>query len=350
VLSRFERDALGLEVSVGDGRPNKTLPRAPYCVWINVGINDISMGVPLTETMENILTMVRLCREAGIVVGVNTCGPHKTHSADQVTSQKKLREFLMREVPKTGGYVFDFRSWFADPANPDMPNPALVADNVHPRGAGYLSYPSEIIKQTGAPIVMAGICVESKVDPDAMPTSYVPAKGVRLEDPSTGRDAVGRVADGEAVIANPFDMTNRKVLRVYVSEPDAFPISGAVWAGISRVYGVFGRAKLPETARRAFGVARHSTAAGWSILDTYPKQDVIDITPMSNTHLRVRFTRPVRDVSVLPVGNTRPFDFGVGITTSPNREVLVYVLDKDTGVALDPSDLTGTFFFSITAA
>lgn len=351
VWARWMRDALAQDFDVGDGRPTVTLPRKPYAVWVNVGINDISTGVPLSVTKINLIKMAVSARDSGIIIGFNTCGPNVTHNSEQVENQKALQQWMLNELPGYGAYVFDFRAWFGDPANPDVPNPQLRADNVHPSGAGYLSYSSELVNQSGAPIVLNSICVESKVDPDSPPASYTPPTGVRVEHVASGLDSVGRLRSGECRLSAGFDMTNTRTLRFYVCDTLTFPISGSNRSAISRIYGEFssGPANNSQPERSAFATFSHNTGSGFSVLTSYPRRDVIDVAIISGNLVRVRFTRPVADVKVAMHGNSLNYVVIPSLSTSPRRDISFFVIDSSTGDVVDPTALSSNFFFSVSA-
>lgn len=349
VWARWARDVLAQTVAVGDGRPDTTLDAKPFCVWVNVGINDISTAVDVSVTKQNLLSMAQSARANGIICGFNTVGPNNTHTAGQIQQQKDLSQWMKETLPLYGAYIFDFRKWFDNPATPDTVNPQLASDSVHPRGAGYLSYVSALLKQTAAPIVLEKICVESKVDPDSAPTLYASLKGLRVLHVALDVDYVATLENNECYIPSGFDMTNTRFLRFYPCETSAFPVSGSNRVGISRVYGCFGTKKQSLNGSRSAGCMLKSVSGAYSIESTYPRVNVIDVTVISTTHLRVRFTRPVKFARVTAQGSNRLYDFSVAVTTSPNREIVVYVIDKATGSTINPATATGTFFFSINA-
>lgn len=350
VWARWRRDVLAETYDPGDGRGDKTLHRQPYCVWVNCGINDISFGVPASVTKINLVAMAMSAKQAGILIGFNTCGPHKTHTPDQIAQQIELRDWMMSELPRYGAWVFDFRTWFADPNDPDKPNPILIADNVHPTRAGYISYAAALVQQTGAPIVMGQLSVESKVDPAGVPSALATPKEIRVEHVGTGEDSVQRFRNSEARPACNFDMTNTRTLRLYISESTHWPPSSAERAAISKVRGVFGTEKSSASdGRSAYCVIRHDNTNGFFVSDFYDMQDVIDASIVGTSHVRIRFTRPVRNVQASPYGSASPYDFGISLSGGNPRERILYVFDRATGASIDPNTATGTFFVNITA-
>jgi lysophospholipase L1-like esterase len=278
ILERFSRDALGDAVDVGDGRPTTTLPSKPVWVWVNAGINDVSALTDTLVTKSNLLQMALLAFKAGVKIGFNTIGPVNGHDAAQRAMQDDINQYILTVLPLYGAHVFDFHSWFVDPANPAVINPLYNADGVHPSKIGYMNCVSRLLSDPALQIYLNGLTVDSLGESYSAnyraPTSieFESESGLSETEPMT--DQFGYYNPRMSVLTTP-------KIKIYVRN-----VSGGVDAtkhsGISNVYGVIGyqsqKGIVPyNKVKRQLGGTLIKLSGTWQVWSAPPAAGVASV-------------------------------------------------------------------------
>lgn len=144
IWSRWRRDVLGETYDVGDGAGSQTLPRKAYAVWINAGVNDITLNVDEETIKTNLLNMAISCKNNGIVCVFDNIGDHNIWDTIKRNKAISINTWMKETLPKYGAYVCDFYSWASTGlgVRSDM-----FADNVHPSKWGYQSMSLNMYQQ-----------------------------------------------------------------------------------------------------------------------------------------------------------------------------------------------------------
>jgi|HubBroStandDraft_6_1064221.scaffolds.fasta_scaffold16338_4 lysophospholipase L1-like esterase len=116
----------------------------PQAVHILAGTNDVYPGWQLSETANNIQTMVKKAKEhnIGVVVGtIPPWGPGALPEKADPSPQRfaridQLNQWITQFAAQQGIQVVDYHSLLAA-ANGENYIPALTVDGVHPSAAGY---------------------------------------------------------------------------------------------------------------------------------------------------------------------------------------------------------------------
>jgi len=148
VKARWARDVLGQTVSVGDRRPNKTLPKKADFVLIEVGVNDLFYNIPIDTTKSNLLWMAFSCKKNKIKCYFINIGQESIANPTQDTQITELNTWMSITLHKYGASVLDFNSWGRAPGYLDNthPNQSKFIDDVHPNPTGYRQFFEEVIK------------------------------------------------------------------------------------------------------------------------------------------------------------------------------------------------------------
>lgn len=340
ILARFKRDALGEDFDAGDGRPTVTLSRAPTVLWVNAGINDVSALIDTDITKTNLLEMLVSAQEAGIPVGFNTIGPVNSHTAAQRTMQDDINRFIMNELPRYGAMVFDFHSWFVDPADATQINPRLHNDGVHPSKAGYVSYGARLVSQYPE-LVVNSIIIENKFDQDNIPSGAKNLLGVTVTDGTL--EEFEQLFNRQARVNHVFDMTNTTMLTITASQIDG-GVDLAKYTGISKVsveMGARGANKGTLTATIT------KTAGVWALAGSGFTSNGITVGA-TGADIGIIFDRKVKNVSVAHVGSAIPINY---VTTglTPDAATTVKLWNHIDNTALDASVVSNGNTFQITA-
>ena len=309
VLARFNRDALGQDFDAGDGRPTITLTRAPKIIWVNVGINDVSALIDTAVTKSNLIKMAVSAQQNGMMIGFNTIGPVNSHDAAQRLMQDDINQFILNELSRYGVMVFDYHTWFVNPADATTVNPRLDADGVHPSKAGYTSYGARLISQNPN-LVVNSIIIENKFDQENIPASAVNLLGVNVTDGAL--DEFEQLFDRQARVNHVFDMTNIVNLTITASQ-----ISGGVdlakSTGISKVSVEMGARSakcgtLQATITKDTGV--------WVLAGSGFVGNGIAVG-VTGADIGLIFDRNVKSVEVTHVGSSAPINYkSTGLTPS----------------------------------
>lgn len=352
VWDRWPRDVLAEIYDPGDGRGDSTLPRKPYAVVINIGINDIFLGVPLGVLKINMIKMVLSARENGILVGFNTVGPHGAATEQQKAAIRAMRDWALKVIPRYGAYVFDFFSWFESTSTPDSANTDLAIDAVHPSRGGYASWARAFLDETQAPVIMGGLNV-STVGGGAFPSSWGNPSKYKALEPVSGKAVTVQAVNERAVIPPVFDMANVRELRLYVTEMSNLPASGSNRTGISGVSGAFAAPLPSERVNDVAGVLKKDASLGWVLDDTGLATSYgIKSVSAGSSYIEVTFYHDCDRVNVsLWTSSTAtllPSYRATLSNTGSRRKWLINTFDNATGDRVDPTTITaGTLFFEI---
>lgn len=350
VLDRFERDALGKTVIVGDGRPDSTLPNKPVWIWVNAGINDVSALTDTSVTKSNLLKMAILALKAGCKIGFNTIGPVNGHDATQRSMQDDINNFILTVLPKFGCYTFDFHSWFVDPSDPTKINPALDADGVHPNEVGYNNYVARLLSDCEIPIFFNGLTLESLGS--SYSTNYREPTAIEFESES-GLTGVYKMS-GQFGYYNP-NLTNltSPLVKIYIRKADNV-IDPSKHSGFSNIYSLIGCKQSPSEKEKSelYGASIIKSSGVWQIASDSISENVgvVGPTSVTSTGVFVEFETPVERPMVSVGSSTTPAILVATRQNSPlDKVVRVRFFDPATGNELDPTTIADNTSFNISA-
>jgi lysophospholipase L1-like esterase len=265
IWGRWNRDVLGQVYSgYNDGLGSQTLPRKPYAVFINIGINDIAQNKDIeNETKVNMVNMAKSARDNGILCIFNNVGAWSDATAAQVQTIQSLNTWMASTLPKYGAYVADYYSWSEDPAQPGSGkiNAAFYADHTHPSKPGYKALARYILNQlNGVPLYFRGVVVETPIDPDYTPSSYSRPKSVSLTLEGVTTDTVCENKESAFLTVKSTGTDNVLTFKVN----NGYTITGTNYTGISKIKAVISSLPQPFSGTNSTSV-RVSNSADISI-------------------------------------------------------------------------------------
>lgn len=156
VRARWMRDALGQQVDVGDGRPDRTLPAGtePSTIFLHVGINDVAQGVTLAALQDNFSYFAESAAQRRIPLVVDNIGSWLGMTPEQIAVAKAFNEWLANDLAERyrNVTVVDYLHWSSGGTNDfRVLAPGLFADGVHPSMAGYVSLATYVQRSLSQP-------------------------------------------------------------------------------------------------------------------------------------------------------------------------------------------------------
>lgn len=350
VWNRWKRDALAEVFDAGDGRPTSTLLEKPVWIWVNAGINDVSALIDVEITKSNLLKMAISAQENGIFVGFNTIGPIDSHTATQRLMQDEINQFMLNVLPDFGAYVFDYHSFMVAPLDATQLLDDLHADGVHPNKRGYAAYVAKLVTESGAPIFLDSITLESKADPDTVPSNLVDVIRANVYDKNLQKGFEVVFENGEAKLSPKFDLTNSATVRIYITEVQGGP-NGAKYTGLSRVFCTFGNGGAKENQQNQLAEAVILKTSGvWAVSDSLSKGRGINSIAQSSTQITVNFDFPVNVATVSMAGSSNPYLYSVSYSARNQNSVNIKAFDLSTGLTVDPTLISDGAALSIQAS
>lgn len=359
VVARWRRDVLGETYDPGDGIGNRTLPegRKPYAVWVNVGINNGYSGDG--ETWEQIKAdyryMVDSAVENGIIIIFNTIGPNGKDDTNggELSFEKQVRinAFLKNEIAARGAYVFDYRQWFLKEGTDNNMVSTLSVDGLHPTPAGHISMGQAMLRQTNAPIILAGLTLESMVDPENVPPAYVPPRRLRADFPG-GTHKIAHFQDQTCVINGiaPAYQEDDSLRLTIMTAGDTAPNPNK-WTGISSAYARFAaQSDLRGNASGTMYGAIKKVDGAWTISDSVENRGIVAISHDSEK-IFVSFEDRFKVGHITPIAYSNDLVPGLGWSGAyPTTEAAIYLRDIG-GANQDPATVADGkhFFISVDA-
>ena len=348
ILARFDRDALGQTVAVGDGRPNSTLPAKPVWIWINAGINDVSALTATSVTKTNLLKMAIKAINAGVNIGFNTIGPVDAHNATQREMQDDINKFIMTVLPLYGCHTFDFHSWFVDPSDATKTNPRFSADGTHPNKTGYNNYVARLLSDCNLPIYANGFAIESYGE--SYSSNYRAPTTIEFED-NTGLSGQFGMSNQFSVLNPNLNMTTSPLVKVYVRN-GVDGVNAARHSGFSNIHRVIGyRSQKQEPSagvEKALGGHIVKVSGTWQATTTTQALGVSSVSATS-TGVYVTFSVGVNRPMVSMTGSSTPAIYAATPQGAGNTQVRVRVFDRSTGAEIDPTTMADNTGFNILA-
>lgn len=349
VLSRFSRDALGNTISVGDGRPDSTLPAKPVWIWVNAGINDVSALIDVAETKTNLLKMAVMALNSGINIGFNTIGPVDAHNATQRAMQDDINEFILTALPLYGCHVFDFHAWFVDPLDNTKTNPRFSADGVHPNKTGYNNYVARMLSDCNLPIYCNGFAIESYGE--SYSSKYRMPTAIEFE---TSAGLSGQfVMTGQFGVFNPnLDLTISPLVKLWVRN-GAEGINAARHSGFSNIHPIIGYKSQKEfpvavSVEKALGGNVLKLAGVWQVSSLTQQLGIASVTATS-TGVYVNFSVGVNRPTVSMSGSATPALYSATPQGVDSLQVRVRIFDRSTGAEINPTTLPDNNGFNLIA-
>lgn len=348
ILTRFDRDALGQTVSVGDGRPNSTLPAKPVWIWVNAGINDVSALTSTVTTKTNLLKMAIKAINAGVNIGFNTIGPVDAHDSTQRAMQDDINNFILTVLPLYGCHTFDFHSWFVDPADATKTNPRLSADGVHPNKTGYNNYVARLLSDCNLPIYMNGLAIESYGE--SYSANYRAPTTIEFED-NVGLSGQYGMSNQYGVFNPNLNLLTSALLKIYVRN-GVDGINGARHSGFSNIHPLIGyRSQKQEPSagvEKALGGHIVKVGGTWQATTTTQALGISSVSATS-TGVWITFTAGVNRPMVSMTGSSTPAIYAATPQGAGNTQVRVRVFDRSTGAEIDPTTMADNTGFNILA-
>ena len=348
ILARFDRDALGQTVVVGDGRPNTTLPAKPVWIWVNAGINDVSALTATSVTKTNLLKMAIKALNAGVNIGFNTIGPVDAHNSTQRGMQDDINNFILTVLPLYGCHTFDFHSWFVDPSDATKTNPRFSADGVHPNKTGYNNYVARLLSDCNLPIYLNGLAVESYGE--TYSSNYRAPTTIEFED-NAGLSGQFGMSNQFGVFNPSLNLLTSALLKVYVRN-GVDGINGARHSGFSNIHPIIGyRSQKQEPSagvEKALGGHIVKVSGTWQATTTTQALGVSSVSATS-TGVWVTFTVGVNRPMVSMTGSSTPAIYAATPQGAGNTQVRVRVFDRSTGAEIDPTTMPDNTGFNILA-
>lgn len=348
ILARFNRDALGQTVAVGDGRPDSTLPAKPVWIWINAGINDVSALTSTSVTKANLLKMAVLAINAGVNIGFNTIGPVDAHNSTQRGMQDDINEFILTVLPLYGCHTFDFHSWFVDPSDATKTNPRFSADGVHPNKTGYNNYVARLLSDCNLPIYCNGFAVESYGE--SYSANYRAPTSIEFET-SAGLSGQFGMSNQFGVFNPALDLTASPLVKLWVRN-GVDGINAARHSGFSNVHPLIGyRSQKQEPSagvEKALGGHIVKVSGTWQATTTTQAFGVSSVSATS-TGVWVTFSVGVNRPMVSMTGSSTPAIYAATPQGAGSVQVRVRIFDRSTGVEIDPTTMPDNTGFNLLA-
>jgi lysophospholipase L1-like esterase len=120
IAARFDEDVIALKAAV---------------VVIVAGVNDVYQGRDAQHVEEQLATMYRKARAAGLHVVAGTIIPYNTATPDQNARMHEINAWIRTQADAGVVTFVDTRAAVAAPGNADML--ASSPDGLHPDAAGY---------------------------------------------------------------------------------------------------------------------------------------------------------------------------------------------------------------------
>ena len=165
--NRWRRDVLGEVYDPGDVAGSKTLNQRAYGVIVSVGINDISMRVPLAEIQERMTLMAESCLDNNIYCTFLTVAPDIDMVGAKITNCLALNEWMRTELAKKVE-VLDLQKFATNGTNSWSHRTdfsAFNADKVHFTAQMNAAVAQFIADNTKNPFFLKEIIVESNISP-----------------------------------------------------------------------------------------------------------------------------------------------------------------------------------------
>ncbi|WP_144219994.1 phage tail-collar fiber domain-containing protein [Shewanella algae] len=352
VLARFDRDALGNTVAVGDGRPDTTLPGQPVAIWVNVGINDISQGIEPEVVKQNLLKMALKAKQHGIIIGFNTIGPVNDHDATKNQHQDEINRFILTVLPLYGAKTFDFKTWFADPEDNTKINAVFDADGTHPNKTGYTNYVSRLLEAADLPLYMTGLWLETGIG-EAISGSFSRPTKVSMYNSSDELMGTFKLDSSVEFIAPKVQPQSSPEVKLLISE-----VSGgnnpARHSGFSAIKATLGhkapRQSLEQTLepKQRFGAHLVKVAGTWQVYAGTASNGVSGVQ-VSGNDIVINFSKGINNPQAGMIGSTQPSLYAAVADAVDSSSCRVKVFDAATGAARDPATMQDNSGFSITA-
>ncbi len=155
IKQRWNRDVLGQNEDIGDGRGSQTMNFAndvPIAVFLHVGINDIFFGNDLSAMKDNFKYFVQNSLDYDIQLFVSNLGGDNEYDEEKELKARKFNQWLVTEFSDEYPTVIiiDYLNWSTERTGDYRYLKAgMFYDSVHPNKSGYsdfANYAAEIIR------------------------------------------------------------------------------------------------------------------------------------------------------------------------------------------------------------